>query len=186
MRRARAKYQRACKPGSVPPLQAAATIPLGRHLHAGSSNQPGRRAETKPICRPYSVLLPVGFAVPLPLPVARCALAAPFHPCRARRRWRSALCGTFPGVTPAGRYPAPSFRGARTFLAVPKHPAAARPSGASALSRPPGVLATAAPTGYTGTRRRSCRRSARDGNAAGTRRPPPTCPTRRNRNVRAR
>ncbi len=31
--------------------------------------------------RPYSVLLPVGFAVPLPLPAARCALTAPFHPC---------------------------------------------------------------------------------------------------------
>jgi len=27
-------------------------------------------------------LLPVGFAVPLPLPEARCALTAPFHPCR--------------------------------------------------------------------------------------------------------
>jgi len=35
---------------------------------------------------PYSALLPVGFAVPLPLPEARCALAAPFHPCRGRSR----------------------------------------------------------------------------------------------------
>ena len=26
------------------------------------------------------------------------------------------LCGTFPGVAPAGRYPAPYFHGARTFL----------------------------------------------------------------------
>src|SRR5437868_12197825 len=32
--------------------------------------------------RPYSVLLPVGFAVPPALPQARCALTAPFHPCR--------------------------------------------------------------------------------------------------------
>src|SRR5256885_10189435 len=32
-------------------------------------------------CRPYSVLLPVGFAVPPALPHARCALTAPFHPC---------------------------------------------------------------------------------------------------------
>ena len=30
-------------------------------------------------------------------------------------RW-SALCCAFPGVTPAGRYPAPCLRGARTFL----------------------------------------------------------------------
>ena len=29
---------------------------------------------------------------------------------------RFAFCGTFPGVAPAGRYPAPCFRGARTFL----------------------------------------------------------------------
>ena len=30
--------------------------------------------------RPYSVLLPVGFTLPPPLPGARCALTAPFHP----------------------------------------------------------------------------------------------------------
>ncbi len=29
---------------------------------------------------------------------------------------RSAFCGTVPGVAPAGCYPAPCFRGARTFL----------------------------------------------------------------------
>src|SRR3954468_848425 len=29
---------------------------------------------------------------------------------------RSALCGTFPGLAPAGRYPAPYVHGARTFL----------------------------------------------------------------------
>jgi len=29
---------------------------------------------------PYSVLLQVGFTVPLALPPARCALTAPFHP----------------------------------------------------------------------------------------------------------
>src|SRR5215813_8916208 len=33
---------------------------------------------------PYSVLLPVGFAVPLALPSARCALTAPFHPYRPK------------------------------------------------------------------------------------------------------
>ena len=36
-----------------------------------------------------------------------------------RKLWRSrrfAFCGTFPRVAPAGRYPAPYFRGARTFL----------------------------------------------------------------------
>ena len=33
-----------------------------------------------PLNRPYSVLLPVGFALPLLLPVARWALTPPFHP----------------------------------------------------------------------------------------------------------
>jgi len=54
------------------------------------------------MCRPYAVLLPVGFAVPLALPSARCALTAPFRPCRTEARW-IAFCGTFPGVAPAGR-----------------------------------------------------------------------------------
>src|SRR5262245_28768688 len=40
---------------------------------------------------------------------------------------RYAFCCTVPGVAPAGRYPAPCSRGARTFLAEPEDPA--RPSG---------------------------------------------------------
>ena len=98
-------------------------IPLGRPLPDASRDRPGRRrgntAAGCPACRPYLVLLPVGFAVPPPLP-ARGALlphhftlAAPGEPGR-----RSVFCGTFPGVAPAGRYPAPCFRGARTFLAA--------------------------------------------------------------------
>src|SRR6266702_8329090 len=72
-----------------------------------------------PRCRPYSVLLPVLFAMPVPLPDPRCALTAPFHPCcplpfGAGERF--VLCGTFPGVAPAGCYPAPYVDGARTFL----------------------------------------------------------------------
>ncbi len=46
--------------------------------------------------------------------------------------WRFAFCGTFPGVAPAGRYPAPCLRGARTFLPLrvsPLQEAAIRPSG---------------------------------------------------------
>ena len=40
---------------------------------------------------------------------------------------RSAFCGTFPGVAPAGRYPAPFFHGARTFLPVSRQ--GGRPAG---------------------------------------------------------
>ena len=35
---------------------------------------------------------------------------------------RFAFCGAFPGVAPAGRYPAPCLRGARTFLCVTQRP----------------------------------------------------------------
>ena len=62
---------------------------------------------------PYSVLLPVGFAVPLWLPIARCALAAPFHPClssvaRAIGGLFSVALSLIPAETEtAGRYPAP-------------------------------------------------------------------------------
>jgi hypothetical protein len=63
------------------------TIHLERLLPDASCNQPGRQAgKSRDIKKmphhPYLVLLLVGFALPLALPQARCALAAPFHPCR--------------------------------------------------------------------------------------------------------
>jgi len=54
----------------------------------GRLARPTRTAAWKPACRPlagyrpYLVLLPVGFALPPPSPEARCALTAPFRPCR--------------------------------------------------------------------------------------------------------
>jgi len=44
---------------------------------------------------PYLVLLRVGFSLPPPLPAARCALTAPFHPYSAQppQRTHSALSG---------------------------------------------------------------------------------------------
>ena len=49
----------------------------------------------------YLALLRVGFALPPPLPGARCAFAAPFHPCRACPA--VCFCGTFLRVAPTGR-----------------------------------------------------------------------------------
>src|SRR5688572_22225125 len=71
-------------------------IPLGRRLPGASSNLPGRsiRIQIWEIAlprRPYSVLLPVGFAVPFPSPETRCALTAPFHPYRGIRNARGGL-----------------------------------------------------------------------------------------------
>ena len=97
------------------------TIHLGCPLLNTSRDLPGRQCEDAPAAnrhRPYSVLLPVGFTMPPQLPLERCALTAPFHPYLHKCR-RFAFCGTFPRVAPAGRYPAPYPRGARTFL--PQH-----------------------------------------------------------------
>src|SRR5262245_66294945 len=63
------------------------TIHLGRPLPDASRDLPGQRRGNAfggcPPCRPYMVWLPVRFALPPPLPAARCALTAPFHPCPA-------------------------------------------------------------------------------------------------------
>src|ERR1700722_1407757 len=74
----------ACKPGSVPACAGdghSSGTPV-----AGRLTRPTRTAIRKRItCGPYLVLLPVGLALPRPLPSARCALTAPFQPCRTFR-----------------------------------------------------------------------------------------------------
>src|SRR5690348_14991952 len=72
------------------PRGTVMAIPLGRSSPSASCDRPERRREGSPgifgslrdARRSYLVLLPVGFSLPPPLPAARCALAAPFHPCR--------------------------------------------------------------------------------------------------------
>jgi len=72
------------------------------HCCAPHATNPGDRAKIPPrhlvqlslhqaAGRPYSVLLPVGFALPPLLPGARCALTAPFHPCLSRFPWTGGL-----------------------------------------------------------------------------------------------
>ncbi len=116
------KRQPACKPGSVRGLPPAMTIHLGRPLLDASSNQPGQRRGNAPAARLPANGLPPLFGL-APGGVCRAAPVA----SRAVRSYRTlsplprnagrfAFCGTFPGVAPAGRYPAPCFHGARTFL----------------------------------------------------------------------
>ena len=98
------------RPDSVP--RRAASIHLGRALPHGSSSQPGDLthqrwdAGTGNPRPPYSALLRMGFTMPPPFQEGRCALTAPFHPYPRPDRGRSTLCGTFPRVAAAGRYPA--------------------------------------------------------------------------------
>ena len=88
------RYQPACKPGFVGHRRLAPAIRDGHSsgtMFAHGLEQPTRTASLTspcgviafaniPRCRPYSVLLPVWFAMPFPLPDPRCALTAPFHP----------------------------------------------------------------------------------------------------------
>ena len=72
------------------------------------------RRDGRPLS-PYLALLRMGFTVPPPLPAGRCALTAPFHPCRPFGR-RFVFCGTFLRVAATGDYPACRPYGVRTFL----------------------------------------------------------------------
>jgi hypothetical protein len=125
----RALIQRISQPVSRvlygPPQKAAnvTAIRLGRRLPGASSNLPERLVRTDPGTWPRTA------------PIRSCSRWG--LPCRFRCRKRGALlphrftlaagytlharggllfCGTIPGVAPAGRYPAPFVRGARTFL----------------------------------------------------------------------
>ncbi len=123
-------------------------IHLGRPLPGASRDRPGRRrgnalAGAKPAYRPYLVLLPVGFTMPPPLPEARCALTAPFHPCRQAVALRSiarvdapwpAVCFLwhFPWGRPRRALPGTVFPWSPDFpppLAQGQTKAAIRPSG---------------------------------------------------------
>jgi hypothetical protein len=135
----RIKCQGACKPGFV-----ARTVSLKRdRIRTGSHSS--RRHVAMPLQRPTRA---IKRETRLLQGLATLGRAAPIRscsgwglPCRRRYRkrgallphpftltwggWaetqhprRSALCGTFPGVTPGGRYPPPLFRGARTFLGI--------------------------------------------------------------------
>ena len=140
------KCQPACKPGSVRlarpcgPADVTA-IPLGRPLPAASSNQPGwqgRKTGPSPcgLHHPYSVLLPAGLAMPLPLPEARCALTAPFHPYpRTGRTESAARAVCFLWRYPWG-YPRRTLSGAVSPWSPdfpPRKAAAVRPTGMAGI-----------------------------------------------------
>ena len=109
-------------------------IHLGRPLPDASRDQPGRRSGNAP-GRHAAVPSLFGLA---PGGVYRAASVAG----RAVRSYRTlsplpagltagrrfAFCGTFPRVAPAGRYPAPCFRGARTFLPPARGPESGHPA----------------------------------------------------------
>ena len=125
--------QSACKPGSVPP-PAELMSADGMDDHSSGTPLAARLVQPTRMIRPgggpganaSSSLF--GFApggVYRAASVARRAVRSyrtlsplPHLQIRDLSTGRFAFCGTFPGVTPAGRYPAPCFHGARTFLSA--------------------------------------------------------------------
>ncbi len=186
------RCQTACKPGSVPALRRGMTIPLGRPLPGASRDRPGWRGGNAPglaAGHPYLVLLPVGFALPLPLPAARCALTAPFHPCRpANRGWRCvsvalSLGSPPPGVTRHRISVEPGLSSPRASEERSSGRLAALDKGRGGAEvkspRPPRRCTPA-------SRDRARRRSAPAGNGAGRRRPPAGSRRRAGRSGRSR
>ena len=109
-----------CRPDSVP--RRAAFIHLGQAFPPGSCSLPGGlvrrggrrgRATLDPPIRPCSAW---GLPCPLRYRKGGALLPHPFTLTSGRIRRRSALCGTFPRVAAAGRYPACCPPGVRTFL----------------------------------------------------------------------
>jgi hypothetical protein len=117
-------------------------IPLGLMSPSASSGLPGSvHGSTLPRALrlgllPYLALLQVGFAVPPLLPGARCALTAPFHPCRRPVTGAWAVCFLlhFPWARAPQALPGTSSAGARTFLPSARSgTAAARPTPARTI-----------------------------------------------------
>ena len=97
----RRKKESADKPGSVvgnhsSGMRVAAQLKRPTRKHARAARRGFRRL------LPYLALLQAGFAVPSPLPSTRCALTAPFHPCR---RARARLGGVFSVALSVGSRP---------------------------------------------------------------------------------
>ena len=117
--------QLACKPGSVwlRPKPERGSHSSGTGLAPGLL-QPTRMTGPETGWTACAArVIPIRFCSRWGLPCRPChqdrggLLPHPFTLTFRGRRF--AFCGTFPGVAPAGRYPAPCFRGARTFLTSP-------------------------------------------------------------------
>src|SRR6185295_19795276 len=114
--------------GLEQPTRAAAGIEPGALSAHDAPNTPRR---------PYSVLLPVGFAVPPPSPEARCALTAPFHPCRCGLPRAG---GLFSVALSLGLPPAAVSRHRQSLLPGPSTTARLWPQSRFARQRPSGRL----------------------------------------------
>src|SRR5665213_3756531 len=124
------RHQPACKPGFVGHHPLARTIRDGHSsgtMFAHGLEQPTRTASLTSPCGVFAEseqpALPSLFGFAPGVVCHAVSVAGPavrsyrtFSPLLLPKKKRFVLCGTFPGVAPAGRYPAPYVDGARTFL----------------------------------------------------------------------
>jgi hypothetical protein len=124
------KHQPACKPGFVGHRALARTIRDGHSsgtMFAHGLEQPTRTASLTSPCGVFACAnepaLPSLFGLAPGVVCHAVSVAGPavrsyrtFSPLPHPKRRRFVLCGTVPGVAPAGCYPAPYVDGARTFL----------------------------------------------------------------------
>lgn len=107
-------------------LPARRPFLLDAHCCAPRATNPDDRARKRPLSARADSIVPIRFCSRWGLPCRpRCRVRGALLPhlftltARGGRGFparRFDLCGAIPGVAPAGRYPAPFFRGARTFL----------------------------------------------------------------------
>ena len=124
------RYQPACKPGSVRHHRLSPAIRDGHSSGTTLARCLEQPTRTAGLTSPCGVIVftnlrgavPIRFCSRWGLPCRfRCRRRGALLPhlftlTRVRRSERFVFCGTFPGVAPAGRYPAPHVDGARTFL----------------------------------------------------------------------
>ena len=175
--------------GPPKPPAGAAIIPLGPRLPSDSSSRPGDSPpkadrDGRPLS-PYLALLRMGFTVPPALPSGRCALTAPFHPCRSPPKGRKAVCSLWhfpsrrrdralPGMPPvwSSDFP-PRFLGAITWPARTGKMVTGFRRGVRGPADPstPTPRLSACSSDAEGGRRGSSRRGARAASASRARSP---------------
>jgi len=126
------RHQPACKPGFVGHRALARTMRDGHSsgtMFAHGLEQPTRTASLTLPCGVFACTnepaLPSLFGLAPGVVCHAVSVAGPavrsyrtFSPLPDPKRRRFVLCGTVPGVAPAGCYPAPYVDGARTFLSL--------------------------------------------------------------------
>jgi len=179
------KRQTACKPGSVLARRRGWPFIWDARRRTPRATDPDSGAETRlnPKVLPSLLGLAPGGVYPAAAVTGSAVRSyrtiSPLPPRKGTKPLKGlavCFCGTFPRVAPAGRYPAPCFRGARTFLprlttkvAIRPSGLAIKPCGGRRVKPPLGIFPARRSRSDSWSRGQGRRRSAPAGNGAETR-----------------